>query len=51
VVGVRSYWYEADFNNIGKTDVHYVSTEDLAPKVLANDLGEVYISDMLTGIF
>ena len=50
VVGVRSFWYEADFKKIGKTDVHYVSAEDLAIKVLINDRADVYVSDMLTGI-
>ena len=51
LVGVRSYWYESEFKAIGKTDVHYVNSEDLAVKVLANDRADVYVSDQLTGIF
>ena len=50
VVGVASYWYESEFNKLGKKDVHYVNAEDLALKVLSGGRADVYVSDMLVGI-
>ena len=50
MVGVSSYWYESEFNKIGKKDVHYVTAEDLALKVLSSGRADVYVSDMLVGI-
>lgn len=51
VVGVNGYWYESEFKKIGKDDVHYVTAEDLALKLLDSGRADVYVSDMLTGIY